>query len=158
MGQKNLELKIELLEGFMQLWKKFHDVLDVVGREKKVSDEEEKEFLGVKLELARRQAHLTDTLELDSHFTDEVMSTLSQIISLKDYIALSPTQVKRIEAQWHNLFILMHGQMGKYDIAHGRKGQSSWIKRMLFNPVMVLFWVVAVLLAIYFLVHKARGI
>jgi len=156
LGHKNLEHSVEALESFMNLWKKFHDILESANKNHQVTDELEQQFLEIKTTLAHAQARLTEELDLGSHFTDEVMGILSQIISIKDFISMSTTQIKRIEAQWHNLFILMHGQLGKMEIAIDSKNKKNWFIRFVTNPWFILITVVCILLAVYSLVgHKA---
>lgn len=156
MGHKNLEQSVEKLEKFMNLWKKFHDILEASNKSHEVTDELEQQFLEIKTTLAHAQARLTQELDLGSHFTDEVMGILSQIISIKDFISLSTTQIKRVEAQWHNLFILMHGQLGKMEMDIDASHKKNWFMRFITNPWFILITVVCILLAVYSLVgHKA---
>ena len=150
LAPRNLERNVEMLEGFMDLWKKLHDILELVSKEKKVTDEIEQNFLTIKTRIAHLQARLGDYISSDNHFTDEVMSVLSQIISLKDYLSLSSTQVKRVESQWHNLFILMHGQLGRYETALEKRDSSFSVLNVLKNPWIILTLGVAILLLVYY--------
>lgn len=139
-----------MLESFMNLWKKLHDILDSLLKDHQATEEMERNFLSVKAEIARQHARLSEDLGLDAHFADEVMGMLSQMISLKDYLTLSATQTRRIESQWHHLFILMHGQLGKYQAHQEKKSSGKWLLRILKNPWVVLTLGVLVLVGIYF--------
>lgn len=138
-----------LLGSFMELWKKFHDVLDNVVKSRSVKDEDEGAFLAIKTEIAHQQARLHQVLDWETHFTDEVMGVLSQIISLKDYVSLSSTQVKRIESQWHNLFILMHGELGKLEAAVEIQKSRRFLSRVVKNPWFILVLVIGISAVLY---------
>ena len=155
MPKRNIERNVVLLGSFMDLWKRFHDVLEAVRKRNEVSDEDEEDFLKIKTGIAHQQAWLAETFESQSHFTDEVMGTLSLTLSLHDYLALSATQIKRIEVQWHNLFILMHGQLGKYEVSQGRQRSGSWSILFFKNPWTILtLGVLGLMVLYYFLRYK----
>ncbi len=156
MGAKHLQQSIPLLETFIGLWKSFYDILTSVSQNKKTSDELEQNFLSLKTDIAHQQARLSEVLGFESHFTEEVMGILSQIISLKDYLTLTPTQVKRIDAQWHHLFILMHGQLGKYEAAREKEETGHGIRRFFKNPVVIIVFVITVLLIVYYVGEKFK--
>lgn len=134
MTLRNSERRIKLLNGFIKLWEKFHDVLKWVSKEKDITDESEQSFLKLKTEIAYQQARLSEIFQLKNRFTDEIMSILSQVTSLNNYRTMSSLQIRRIEAQWNNLFMLMHAQLGKDEVLFERKWFLHWIK----NPWLIL--------------------
>lgn len=156
MRARHLEQSIPLLEQFIHLWKDFYDILTSVAQSKKITEDLEKNFLTLKTEIAHQQARLSESLGFESHFTEEIMAILSQIISLRDYLALTPTQVKRIDGQWHHLFILMHGQLGKYQALTEGEDSKRWVGRFFKNPVVVIALTVVILLVIYFVGEKLK--
>lgn len=154
MGLRNLERKIDLLKDFVELWKKLHDALELATKNKNIPDELEQSFLSIKTEIARQQAKLVELLGLENHFADEIMSILSQVVSLKEYLSLSPIQIKKIENQWHHLFIMMHGQLGKYEVSMDSKFCRGFLFKILKNPVIMIIIVVAGLVGFYILVKS----
>ena len=149
MALRNLELRIKLLKGFIELWKTLHDVLVRVSHSKDVTDEDEQGFLKLKTNIAYQQARLSEIFQLETRFTDEVMSMLSQVISLKDYLTLSTLQMKRIASQWNSLYMLMHGELGKDEALLEKK----WFIRLIKNPWVVLGLAVAGSFIIYYIVQ-----
>ncbi|MBI1870956.1 MAG: hypothetical protein HYS07_07175 [Chlamydiae bacterium] len=154
LGRKDLERRIKLLEDFMGLWKELHGILESSAKNDQISVVSEENFLRIKAEIARRQAHISEILQLNHHFSDEVMSLMSQIVSIRDFSTFSSIQTKRVESQWHNLFILMNGQMGKYE-AYCEGTFSKWMQ-WLRHPVIVILALIGILLGFYFLGHKLR--
>ena len=158
MAEKGLQRNISLLEGFMDLWKGFHQTLEEVAKSKAVNEETEQKFLAIKTEIAHRQSRMIEVLGLQSNFTDEVMSVLAQVISLKEFVALSATQAKRIEAQWHNLFMLMHSQMGKYETLLEEEQNCGVMRSVFRHPWLLLTVGVGALMVLYyFLGHRLVG-
>ncbi|MDP3980594.1 MAG: hypothetical protein Q8Q33_04170, partial [Chlamydiota bacterium] len=96
--------------------------------------------------IARYQSRISAAYGLDNHFTDMVMGVINQIVSLKDYATMSPAQIKKIDNDWHHLFILLNGQIGVYDSSRATASNQNFFARLIKNPIIVLFVIVAVII------------
>lgn len=134
MALRSLERRIKLLKGFIELWNHFHEVLKSVRNEKIITDEMEQSFLELKTQIAYQQARLSEIFQLENRFTDEIMSILSQVLSLNHYREMSFLQIKKIETQWNSLLMLMHAQLGADEVLLEKKSFWRWVR----NPWLVL--------------------
>ena len=143
----------DLLE-FLENWRELYDTLKNFDKDKTVTKEEEEKFLDLKSRIARHQAAISVTYGFDNHFTDRVMAVINQVVSLKDYVALSPAQIKKLDTDWHHLFILMNGQIGMFSADMQAQEKVGFVKNLIKNPFVILIILVGLIVGGFFFSQK----
>ncbi len=153
MVDKELEKKIKQIKEFMELWVKFHELYKSATKNRVISPDEEKAFLETKSLIARKYQALMDNLNIEPTAEDKTMDIISQVLSLETVSSISDMQMRKIENDWHDSYISLNKLLGKLenkreDFAKMRTGKIM-MKRILFNPVSSLIFVVIVIILIY---------
>ena len=153
MVDKELEKKIKQLKEFMELWIKFHELYKSATKNRVISPDEEKAFLETKSLIARKYQALMDNLNIEPTAEDKTLDIISQILSLETVSSISDMQMRKIEGDWHESYISLNKLLGKLD---NKKEELAKIntgrviaKKILFNPLSMLIFIVIVIILIY---------
>ena len=148
----NLDKQMSELNTFMDLWKNFHDGIDAARNKETISPEEETSFLETKAQVVQYQAILDLDVLTGQELSGSIVSLVSLVISLKDIKDQSPTQIKKIESDWHNIYMSLHallGKMKKRKDDHVRYSSSGGIKKVIFNPVFILIIIISIIIGLF---------
>ncbi|MFH1459597.1 MAG: hypothetical protein ABIG64_04410 [Candidatus Omnitrophota bacterium] len=156
MIDKTIESRIKQLSEFVELWAEFYELYKRATNQQTFSEEEEKNFLELKSSLARKYQGLMDSLGIKPTAEDRTFDVISQVMSLKSIISLSPLQMEKMENDWHNSYITLNKIMGSLE---NRKNElakinvfSLFIKRLFTNPFFALILIIIVISFIYYIV------
>lgn len=151
--QKNSD--IEELRLFLEMWKSFHDVLDAALLKDDVSREEETQFLDVKTQIAKQQAVLSGKGVFgQGKLGEQIIGIVSQIVSLRDAKEISPTQIKRIKGEWHNVYLTLNSLLGHYEQFF--EGKRVTGKKRPFVAFLILFMLIAVIVSVFWAITAFR--
>ncbi|MDP8217814.1 MAG: hypothetical protein P9M03_03710, partial [Candidatus Theseobacter exili] len=113
MGKKNKDgntnVSMDDIQGFINIWKTFSEILNNSLEKNDISKEEEDAFLEIKTQIARKQAILASSgLFGQGRLGEEILGVTSQVVSLQDAKEISPTQIKRIKGEWHTIYLSLN--------------------------------------------------
>lgn len=96
----------------MELWRRFHDYfkLAVVGKE--ITPEKEHEFITIKSRIAMLHDSFMDCLEHDQNIGQNILGIVSRSITLKHIHRMSTAEIKKIELEWHESYLLLNETLG----------------------------------------------
>ncbi|MBU4306002.1 MAG: hypothetical protein KJ893_10365 [Candidatus Omnitrophica bacterium] len=158
MIDKNLEAKIKLLNDFVVLWASFYELYKRATNQATFTEEEEKNFLELKSSLARKYQGLMDALGIKPTAEDRTFDVISQVMSLKSILMLSPLQMEKIENDWHSSYITLNKIMGSLE---NRKNElakisafNTFCRRVFANPFVALIFIILFISVIFYLVKN----
>ncbi len=130
MRNRQLEMKIELLKEFIGEWIEFRDFLKGVLKDKTIAigDGEEKRFLEIKSQVARKYQGLSHVLAKDFIADGRLMDIVSHAVSLESMAGTSDMQFRKIENDWHLSYIHLNELLGNLESERDRIAKVSRIK------------------------------
>jgi hypothetical protein len=153
MRDRKLEKNIERVQEFVELWKQLSQFLDRGFKGTEFSGDEEAGFLELKSSIAQEHEFLATTLGSEMPHEDKTLRLLNSLPSLAGFRELPEGMGKKITSEWHSTFIAMQSLLGRL---RGRKSQLASMsslslasKRVLANPFLVLFLIVAAGYGVY---------
>lgn len=148
-----LEKKISSLQDFIKLWVDFKNFLEEREGKESLSPEEEREFLEIKSRIARQYQGLVDTLKEDLRGEESIISILSHAPNLKQLVADSGMQLRKIKNDWHESFIFLNTVLGRLENRRRELASVSRFKillpRIVKNPLFILIVIIVCLLLVY---------
>lgn len=146
MKDKQLERNIQKLEAFLETWKQFNQFLQRAFRGETFSDEDEEQFLELKSTIAQEYETLLMSLGGEVEREEKALRILMDAPSLRSLRDSSEGMARRVEADWHAMFIKLQSALGRLK---GRRIQLASIStagvvsgRILRNPIVILFLIV----------------
>ncbi|RKY37513.1 MAG: hypothetical protein DRP78_00835 [Candidatus Omnitrophota bacterium] len=156
MIDKALEDKIMRLKEFVSLWESFYTLFKDAINKKSFQEKEEQNFLELKSNIARKYQSLMDSLGIKPTAEDRTFDVISQIMSLKNMVNLSPLQLEKVENDWHNSYITFNKILGTLDNKKIELGKvnafSEFCKNFFTNSFLTLFFIIAAISLIYYFI------
>lgn len=148
MGKKNkdgnVNVSMDDIQGFINIWKTFSEILNNSLEKNDITKEEEDAFLEIKTQIARKQAILASNGLLgQGKLGEEILGVTSQVVSLQDAKEISPTQIKRIKGEWHTIYLSLNSIVGHYSQFYS--GDNVAKKT---NPFVAFFILLFIIIAI----------
>jgi len=128
MRDKGLEENIEFLKKFIEEWVGFRDFLKDALKDKTVSAAEEKKFLEIKSQVARKYQGLSGSLGKEFIADGRLMDIISHAVSLESMAGNSGMQFRKIENDWHLSYIHLNELLGNLESERDRIAKVSRIK------------------------------
>ncbi|MBI4844875.1 MAG: hypothetical protein HY810_00085 [Candidatus Omnitrophica bacterium] len=158
MLDKNLQNRIKQVNDFVELWASFYELYKRATNQSTFSEQEEKSFLELKSNLARKYQALMDSLGIKPTAEDRTFDVISQVMSLKNINTLSPLQMEKLENDWHNSYITLNKILGSLENKKNELAKinsvSLFLKRVLGNPIITLILLVIIISFIYYLLKN----
>ncbi|MCD6385553.1 hypothetical protein J7M23_07210, partial [Candidatus Sumerlaeota bacterium] len=107
-----LEKQIADVKELLALWRKFHEffVLGVKGTD--ITAEKEQKFLELKSRIAMLSDTFMEALTHDQNIGQHVISLVERSITLRHLSNLSGAEVKKMEIEWHEAYLLLNETVG----------------------------------------------
>lgn len=109
--ERNYKDCAELLE----LWKKFHERMIAAGKGQAPSPESEIEFMGLKSRVAMIHDSFMKALTADQNIGQSMLSIVSRAITLQHLTRMSVAELKKMEIEWHQSFLLLQETIGNLE-------------------------------------------
>jgi len=107
-----LERQISDVKELMAKWRQFHDFLAIGVKGENVTFEKEKQFLAIKSRIAMLHETFIEVLEHDKYIGQSIMSIVMASITLRHLNKLSTAEIKKMEIEWHEAFLLLNETVG----------------------------------------------
>jgi len=96
----------------IELWRRYHDYFKVAVQGEDLTPEKEHEFITVKSRIAMLHDVFMDSLEHDQNIGQNVLSIVTRSITLKHVRRMSTAEIKKIELEWHEAYLLLNETIG----------------------------------------------
>ncbi len=106
---------INQMENYLECWKQFNSFLNL-GREKRLGQEEETQFLEVKSVLIQQLELILSSIEVGSPTREEVHALIGNAPSLRYLSELNDGALRNLENQWHKIYIGWHAILGQLKV------------------------------------------
>lgn len=161
MGVKDIEESIAITEAFISNWLKLRqDLSKVRAEDALITEEDERQFMSLKSNIARQQQGLLSKLD-DELLNREITALLRQIITLQHVMRIDESQRSKIFREWHATYIKLNDHLGifiyKKDTEEGKvviekKTFADYLEMVTKNkPVMAGIVVVFIVLVLVIL-------
>ncbi|MBM3334873.1 hypothetical protein FJY63_09450, partial [Candidatus Sumerlaeota bacterium] len=109
----------------MNLWREYHDFFKMAVSGEGVTPEKEGRFITLKSRIAMLHDSFMDCLEHDQNIGQNVLAIVTRSITLKHVARMSPAEIKKIELEWHESYLLLNETLGGLDDRRKRFAQVS---------------------------------
>lgn len=99
----------------LTLWRTFHDFFVMGVKGEGVSPEKEEQFLELKSRIAMLHDSFMEALTHDQNIGQEVLSIISRAITLKHLGKQSMADIKKMEIEWHESYLLLNETIGSLE-------------------------------------------
>lgn len=151
----NIPGALNKTKDYIALWVEFHNVIMDAIKKEDFTKEEEDKFLEMKSKAAQKFQTLVDILSVDRETVDRTYDVINQILSLKNAPKLSESLNKKLENDWHQVYITLNRLLGKLEAERdsGIKTDRERSGKFFLNIIsyIIIFGVLS--LAAYFIVH-----
>ena len=97
------------------LWREFHDFFSMAVKGEGITHDKEAEFLELKSQIAMLHDSFMDALTKDQNIGQEVLGIVSRSITLKHLNRQSVADIKKMEIEWHESYLLLNDTIGLLD-------------------------------------------
>lgn len=94
------------------LWRTFHDFFVMGVKGESITPEKEAQFLEIKSRIAMLHDSFMDALTHDANIGQEVLNIISRAITLKHLGKQSTADIKKMEIEWHESYLLLNETIG----------------------------------------------
>jgi hypothetical protein len=99
----------------LNLWRRYHDFFKVAVTGDGITPDKEHEFITVKSRIAMLHDIFMDCLDHDQNIGQNVLSIVTRSITLKHVHRMSTAEIKKIELEWHESYLLLNETLGMLD-------------------------------------------
>jgi hypothetical protein len=99
----------------LNLWRHYHDFFKIAVSGEAITPEKEHEFITIKSRIAMLHDSFIDSLEQDQNIGQNVLSIVTRSITLKHIHRMSTAEIKKIELEWHESYLLLNETLGVLD-------------------------------------------
>jgi len=99
----------------LNLWRRYHDFFKVGVSGDGISPEKENEFITIKSRIAMLHDTFMDCLDHDQNIGQNILSIVTRSITLKHVHRMSTAEIKKIELEWHESYLLLNEAIGMLD-------------------------------------------
>lgn len=111
-----LERQIDDLKELLELWQKFHDFFSMALKGNENSKENEMAFLELKSRIASlHDVFLSVLSHSDANVGQSVLTIISKTITLKHVYRLTDAEIKKLEIEWHESYLLLNETIGELE-------------------------------------------
>ncbi len=96
----------------MALWRKYHDYFKVAVAGDGITPEREHEFITIKSRIAMLHDSFMDCLDHDQNIGQNILSIVTRSITLRHIHRMSTAEIKKIELEWHESYLLLNETLG----------------------------------------------
>jgi hypothetical protein len=130
-----LEKQLSDIKELLGLWRKFHEFFVLGVKANDITGEKETQFLRLKSRIAMLCDTFMDALTHDQNIGQHVLSLVERAITLKHLSKLSVAEVKKMEIEWHEAYLLLNETVGileekKEDLSHVSPSKYKMAKFM----------------------------
>jgi hypothetical protein len=112
MAVKKLDQLVDQVENYVECWKQFNRFV-TLARSKKFNPEDETQFLETKSILIQELELILSLVELVSPSREEIHAVVGDAPSLRYLSELNEGTIRRLENQWHKIYIDWHASLGQ---------------------------------------------
>lgn len=96
----------------LALWRTFHDFFAMGVKGENLTPEKEEQFLEIKSRVAMLHDSFMDALTHDQNIGQQVLNIISRAITLKHLNRQSVADIKKMEIEWHESYLLLNETIG----------------------------------------------
>jgi hypothetical protein len=108
----DLERKVADCGQLLKLWRVFHDFFAIAVKGEDITAAKEAQFLEVKSHIAMLHDSFMESLEHDQNIGQNILAIVSRSITLKHVNRMSNAEIKKIEIEWHESYLLLNETVG----------------------------------------------
>lgn len=110
-----LERNLADCSALLDRWKQFHEYLATSVKGDGLSPEREAQFLEIKSNIAMLHDSFMKVLQADKNIGQSVLTIVSRAITLHHLARMSVAEVKKMEIEWHQAFLLLQETLGNLE-------------------------------------------
>jgi hypothetical protein len=110
----------------LALWRTFHDFFVMGVKGENLTPEKEEQFLEIKSKIAMLHDSFMEALTHDQNIGQEVLNIVSRAITLKHLSKQSAADIKKMEIEWHESYLLLNETIG---VLEDKRSELSTINR-----------------------------
>lgn len=110
-----LERQIRDLKELMGLWRRFHDYFAFALKGQDLTKEREMSFFELKSKVAILHDTFMTVLTHDQNIGQGVLTIISKTITLKHIHRLNEAEIKKLEIEWHESYLLLNESIGELE-------------------------------------------
>jgi hypothetical protein len=99
----------------LALWRVFHDFFVMGVKGDNLTPEKEAQFLELKSKIAMLHDSFMEALTHDQNIGQEVLNIVSRAITLKHLSKQSAADIKKMEIEWHESYLLLNETIGSLE-------------------------------------------
>jgi hypothetical protein len=99
----------------LDLWRRFHDIMAQCVKGDAMTNEGEEEFLNVKSRIAMLHDAFMASIMADKNIAQSMLTIVSRAITLHHLARMSVAEVKKMEIEWHQTFLLLQETLGNLE-------------------------------------------
>ena len=119
MSNNKIDALIQQMENYLECWRQFNNYLSL-ARAKKVTEEDETQFLEIKSVLVQELELILAAVEVSSPSKDEVHALIGNAPSIRYLSEMSEGALRNVENQWHKIYIGWHAIRGQLKVQQQR--------------------------------------
>lgn len=96
----------------LDLWRQFHEFFSMAVKGDNLTHENEEAFLDLKSQIAMLHDSFMEALTRDHNIGQEVLGIISRTITLKHLNRQSVADIKKMEIEWHESYLLLNDTIG----------------------------------------------
>jgi len=110
-----LERRLADCKELIALWRTFHDFFSSGVKGEDLSHDKEVQFLDIKSRIAMLHDSFMESLIHDHSVGQTILDIVTRSITLRHLNRLSPADVKKMEIEWHESYLLLNENIGSLD-------------------------------------------
>ncbi|MCX8038637.1 MAG: hypothetical protein N3D11_16600 [Candidatus Sumerlaeia bacterium] len=107
-----LERRYSDCRELLNLWRRFHDFFKMGVQGEGITPEKEHEFITVKSRIAMLHDTFMSVLDHDQNVGQNILTIVTRSITLKHLRRMSTAEIKKIELEWHESYLLLNEVIG----------------------------------------------
>ena len=115
MRRKELEQLVLQMENYLECWKQFNQFINL-ARAKNFSSEDENQFLEIKSVLTQQLEMLLTSISVGGTTREDIHNLIGAAPSLRYLGELSENALRKLENQWHKIFITWQSLLGQLKV------------------------------------------
>ncbi len=158
MRDRYLERRISDLQGLIENWNHFYEMVDAVKKGASFTEENDKEFLGLKSSIARKFQAIADKSEKKTFPDEELTNVLTEAVSLEHVNKMSSFAVGQLQNTWHRVYISLNKILGHLESERDSLGRINpighGIRKVLKNKLFIFLLIVGLICGGIFLCYR----
>ena len=122
MSNQKLDQLVDQVENYIECWKQFNNFVNL-ARDKKVSQDDDNQFLEIKSVLIQELELIMASIEVASPTREEIHTLIAEAPSLRAVGELNEGALRNLETQWHRIYIGWHAILGQLKVR--QRGEDS---------------------------------